>query len=473
MIIRPVTNNDREEWLRMRLVLWPDDTPENHLAEIDEIAAGKYAPPISLPQTAFVAERPQGGLGGFLEASLRGYADGCDTRPVGYIEGWFIDEDLRRQGVGAALVAAAEAWARSQGCREMASDCLIDNTPSQQAHLALGYQEAERLIHFCKKIDGEPQAAEDQAQGQFFCSTHSRLAGEQLAATASPTSVFFLIEYQGLWGYKAFEESQIPAEVKAHLAQAAKNIPQSKVLLIKSNPGSLRAGIRFFVVLATETNPALYAFQLAEYEDLLDINLPAVLNGAPEYLDCRQEHPLFLVCTNGKRDLCCAKFGLQAYRSLARLEGLEVWQCSHLGGHRFAANLLILPHGLLYGRVGAENAPAIASAHLRGQLALDHLRGRSSYSQTAQAAEILLRQETGALGLSAFHLMDVHPVENSQWQARFLSIETGRVHRVDFVEVAGEGNVYESCRRDKLTPPHFYRLLEHQVLEEEQPRTPG
>lgn len=88
----------------------------------------------------------------FLEASIRPYADGCDTRNVGYIEGWYVDADMRRQGLGAELVSAAEAWAIEQGCREMASDCLLDNEISFRAHLALGYQETERLIHFKKRL---------------------------------------------------------------------------------------------------------------------------------------------------------------------------------------------------------------------------------------------------------------------------------------------------------------------------------
>lgn len=98
----------------------------------------------------FVAERAAGCLGGFLEAGTRPYADGCDTSPVGYVEGWYVDPDLRRHGVGGLLVRAAEEWARSIGCREMASDTTLDNDTSIAAHEALGYREVERLIHFAK-----------------------------------------------------------------------------------------------------------------------------------------------------------------------------------------------------------------------------------------------------------------------------------------------------------------------------------
>jgi aminoglycoside 6'-N-acetyltransferase I len=146
MVIRQVRPEEYDEWLRMRLELWPEHTPEEHRSEMDGFLANPDR------ERVFVFHRPDGSLGGFLEASMRKYADGCDTRPVGYIEGWYVDPDLRCHGVGGELVRAAEAWALAKGCQEMASDCEIDNTVSLAAHLALGYTETERLIHFCKRI---------------------------------------------------------------------------------------------------------------------------------------------------------------------------------------------------------------------------------------------------------------------------------------------------------------------------------
>ncbi len=145
MNIRLYRPTDYPEWLRMRLALWPDGSEESWRAEIAEILADPQQP-------VFVAESPDGRLGGFIEISLRKYADGCDSSPVGYIEGWYVDADLRQLGIGARLVRAAEDWARSQGCTEMASDTEIENLISFQAHLALGYEESERLIHFRKSI---------------------------------------------------------------------------------------------------------------------------------------------------------------------------------------------------------------------------------------------------------------------------------------------------------------------------------
>ena len=152
MKIRPAVQGDFAEWLRLRQALWPECSLPRHQREMADILED------STRQAILVAELDDGGLCGFLEASLRLYAEGCETSPVGYIEGWYLAPDQRKRGFGRALVQAAEAWAAQKGCHEMASDCLIDNQPSRLAHLSLGYEEAERLIHFRKSLTLEARA---------------------------------------------------------------------------------------------------------------------------------------------------------------------------------------------------------------------------------------------------------------------------------------------------------------------------
>lgn len=129
----------------MRLLLWPEETSASLAEEMDRMLDDPLTP-------VFVLERPGSGLGGFLEAGTRKFAEGCHTSPVGYIEGWFVDEDLRRRGYGHELVRAAEDWARSQGLAEMASDTWLWNETSIRAHLAMGYRETERVVHFAKTL---------------------------------------------------------------------------------------------------------------------------------------------------------------------------------------------------------------------------------------------------------------------------------------------------------------------------------
>lgn len=142
--IRPVEAADWDQWRHMRVTLWPEATGPD-----DDLDMRTYLKAESMTALVAVAE---GRLIGFVEANIRLYADGCETRNVGYIEGWFVREEYRRQSVGAALVRAAEEWARAKGCREMASDCHEENEVSIRAHGALGYEQKERLVHFGKTL---------------------------------------------------------------------------------------------------------------------------------------------------------------------------------------------------------------------------------------------------------------------------------------------------------------------------------
>jgi aminoglycoside 6'-N-acetyltransferase I len=144
--IRAVEQRDAPEWLRMRSVLWPGD---GHAGEIEEYFRSGGSP---LLTTVLVVEREANGLAGFLELGLRAYAEGCESSPVPFIEGWYVDADRREQGIGRALVRAAEGWARSRGHTEIASDVELENDLSITAHGALGYEEVSRLVCFRRTL---------------------------------------------------------------------------------------------------------------------------------------------------------------------------------------------------------------------------------------------------------------------------------------------------------------------------------
>ncbi len=148
MEIRCIRPEDRAEWIRMRDLLWPGSKAE-HEQDIQRFFS---QPDESL--ATFVVDRLDGRLGGFIELGQRKYAEGCTNSPVAFIEGWYIDADLRRQGLGAALVRAGEQWALDQGLQEIASDTELDNEQSITAHNALGYEEVTRLVCFRKELGG-------------------------------------------------------------------------------------------------------------------------------------------------------------------------------------------------------------------------------------------------------------------------------------------------------------------------------
>jgi len=143
--VRAFQQADWPAWLRLSQALFPHATAGDLEAGMREFIARDDA-------AVFVAVRENGAVCGFVEAGSRPYADGCDSSPVGYIEAWYVEADVRRLGLGRALLEAAESWARSRGYREMASDALLDNAVSHQAHLGAGYHEVERVIQYRKPL---------------------------------------------------------------------------------------------------------------------------------------------------------------------------------------------------------------------------------------------------------------------------------------------------------------------------------
>ncbi|MFL5546208.1 MAG: aminoglycoside 6'-N-acetyltransferase [Gemmatimonadales bacterium] len=146
--IRHARPDDARSWATLRNALWPDQPLQELLDEAEMFFStgdGRLA-------SVLVAEKAGEGLVGFAELSLRPYAEDCRTSPVAFLEGWYVTPSMRRQGVGRALVRAAEEWGRAQGCREFGSDTQFDNSTSIAAHLALGFEDAGALRSFRKDL---------------------------------------------------------------------------------------------------------------------------------------------------------------------------------------------------------------------------------------------------------------------------------------------------------------------------------
>jgi len=148
--VRPVSELDLTAWVAMRAALWPEGSPGQHAREVAELLE---AGPTDRAAT-LVAEGRNGDLVGFVELSVRNYAEDCETDRVGYCEGWYVKPEHRRSGVGRALMAAGVDWARARGCTEFASDALLENELSHAAHKALGFEETGRIV--CFKLSSRP-----------------------------------------------------------------------------------------------------------------------------------------------------------------------------------------------------------------------------------------------------------------------------------------------------------------------------
>lgn len=149
VLVRRAKSEDISELASMCHSLWPHSTLDEHALELAPLLAGN--PLGKLPATVFLAETADGQAAGFLEVGARSHADGCDpSRPVGFIEGWYVKPEFRRRKIGARLLTAAERWARDLGYKEMASDTWLDNIDSQQVHAALGFEVVDRCVHYRK-----------------------------------------------------------------------------------------------------------------------------------------------------------------------------------------------------------------------------------------------------------------------------------------------------------------------------------
>jgi aminoglycoside 6'-N-acetyltransferase I len=142
-VVREMGIADRSAWAEMRSTLWPEESASAHAREIDELLR-------TGEMWGFVVEAPDGNTVGFAEIAIRAYANGCDSRPVAFLEGIWIEPQFRRQGAGAQLIAHVERFLAARGFYELGSDTQIDNTQSQDAHRAWGFSETERVVYFRK-----------------------------------------------------------------------------------------------------------------------------------------------------------------------------------------------------------------------------------------------------------------------------------------------------------------------------------
>ncbi|MDX1411879.1 MAG: sucrase ferredoxin [Nitrospirales bacterium] len=302
----------------------------------------------------------------------------------------------------------------------------------------------------------------DPTNPDIFCSDLSREAGEAMVGTAVTTNLWLLLEYLGPWSAKATEDNDLPPPVQAWLQEQLALAENSRLQFIKQNrPPEPSSSLTFFLALTREFNPRLYQFTLNTYHDLLKLDIPALLAGAGSYDRFLRIDPLYLVCTNGRRDRCCSLLGLTLYQALDLHVGEATWQCTHLGGHRFAPTVATFPNGAYYGRLSPSDLEPFIQAQESNQLYLSHLRGRCCYDDVTQAADHFLRQETGILELEGYRLLDAQPLNETRWAVRFRSPATGEIHRLTLDrEISAAGHLV-SCSPPKTKPVVRFRFISH------------
>jgi hypothetical protein len=251
------------------------------------------------------------------------------------------------------------------------------------------------------------------------CATLSRALEEPQFGTASRVRGWVLLEQPGPWGREAVLESQLDRDLARALHRAAE-AARVRLLLIRRS-GRRRAGpsATCFVAHTSRRDRWLERRRLDDPAELLELDMAKVTAGERPGFGDPVGEPVYLVCTNGRHDRCCATYGRPLALTLAERHGDLVWESSHVGGDRFAGNLVCLPSGHYFGRVGPAEADRVLGLHRKGIIDLDHYRGCCIDPPAVQAAEWFARRATGLLGIDDLDLLGRERLEAGVEAVRF------------------------------------------------------
>ncbi|HET6834020.1 MAG TPA: sucrase ferredoxin [Acidimicrobiales bacterium] len=293
------------------------------------------------------------------------------------------------------------------------------------------------------------------------CAPESLRRDEPLIATASRVQRWMIVEQPGAWGVDALAESKLDPDTAAALADAAR-AHGVRVLLARRRANQRRLGAARTVFLAHSRAERWWLEQVdvdpADPKALLRLDLGALAFPEPPGIGAPGPASLHMVCTNGRHDPCCADFGRPVMRALAEAGAPDVWECSHVGGDRFAANVVCLPEGIYYGRVEPHRAERLVADYRERLLDLAHYRGRSCYGPLVQAAEAFGRAHLGERRIDGMSVLATGPRADRSVAVR-LQQRDGATLEVVVARDRSEAPVQMTCHGGPGVPWR-YRLVE-------------
>jgi hypothetical protein len=301
------------------------------------------------------------------------------------------------------------------------------------------------------------------AGARNFCSELSQANGEALAATASRVDHWLLVEYRGLWARDELGTSLLSTAVKEHLRHQLARLPRSRLLFVRRPERRGRGGLAVFYGRTAERDPWFRSLELEAYDDLVELDLASSLQSSSPPAGKPLEHPLLVVCTHGKRDPCCARYGRPLYEGLREAADDWVWQSTHVGGDRFAGNLVCFPEGVYYGRVSRLGALAVLDEHLAGRIDLAHYRGRCCHSFAVQSAEREVRIREGLTGIHDVRLRAVERLADDAWQVRLVA--GAALHEVEVTAEHGDRTLLTCASPTPKNPRRFVARSVRTLLE--------
>jgi hypothetical protein len=289
----------------------------------------------------------------------------------------------------------------------------------------------------------------------FRCADASENRSEPLFATASHVRDWLLVEQPGGWGYDALAQSKLSPKIGKALREKAR-VAGVRMILIRRGARLVGEGPQAYVCHVTPQSSFLERVDIDRPEDLMSLDLRAVREGQRGQ-GAPLNQPLYLVCTHGRHDACCSIRGNPVSRTLCAALPGRAWEASHIGGDRFAANIVCLPHGVYYGRVAEPDALRLASELDEGRLDLRYYRGRCCYPFVVQAAEFFVRREMDLEHVGDVTLLRSVRIDATTVSATFDVVGTEVAVRVGITSDA-EG-YFLTCKADrKFHPPRFELL---------------
>ena len=297
-----------------------------------------------------------------------------------------------------------------------------------------------------------------------FCAEESAARREPITATASRVEHWLLVEYGGYWPYEPLDATVFAGTLRERLAKDVAALPHGRLLLVKQPRRDRRDRVRVFYGATPERGRWFRTLEVGGHPDLLELDVQRMFR--ERELGDPIDHPLLLVCTHGVRDRCCARYGQALCRELnANADPEWLWQASHVGGDRFAGNLVCLPEGLYFGRVDPPSVRGVLDAYLLGNIDLGLYRGRSCYSFPVQAAEARVRADTGLHGLNDLRLVGAHRARSGSWTVKFAAEVAGDVHEVEVALEHGPP-VCMTCRAPAEKAPRRFVTRGRRLLDD-------
>lgn len=291
---------------------------------------------------------------------------------------------------------------------------------------------------------------------RWGCARVALSRGEEMHGTASLVRRWIVLEQPGPWGRDAVSQSRLPSGTAAALQLRANELKARLVLIRRYGRGD-RDGRACFVACTSPHRSWIEQFHVDAPADLLDLDL-GPLRGCERVGGRPVTAPLYLVCTNGRHDACCAEFGRPLAIALARARPEQTWECSHIGGDRFAANLLCFPHGLYYGRVGPDEGLEVVEAYEQGLIDLAHYRGRAGHPFHVQAAEYFVRRQADLIGVDDLRVGAHEALGDRRVQVTFVGPHD-TVFMAEIVVRRPDEAQLLTCRATRPLHPPRYELV--------------